>query len=241
MNNRVDLSIILPLFNEEKRFEEQEVNIKKILNQHPNWEIICVDDGSSDSTVEKVRGFKIENNIKIVSYYPNKGKGYAIKRGVEAATGDLILFSDIDFSTPITELKLFIPEIKKGADIVIGSRKVSGAQVKKHQNRLREWMGKQFTYLSNILLGLNVSDFTCGFKLFKHNIAKEIFAKAKVNRWGFDSEILFLAHKLDYKVRQIPVIWENDERTKVNLFKDIYRSLSDLITIRYNDLLGKYD
>lgn len=241
MHNRVDLSIILPLFNEEKRFEEQEVNIKKIIHQHPNWEIICVDDGSNDSTVEKVRGFNIENNIKIVSYYPNKGKGYAIKRGVEAATGDLILFSDIDFSTPITELKLFIPEIKKGADIVIGSRKVSGAQVKKHQNILREWMGKQFTYLSNILLGLNVSDFTCGFKLFKHNTAKEIFAKAKINRWGFDSEILFLAHKFDYKVRQIPVIWENDERTKVNLFKDIYRSLSDLITIRYNDLLGKYD
>jgi len=236
------LSLILPLYNEAVRFPEHFDLLKKLHEGNKNWEIILVNDGSSDETEEIVsKKIKAYDRMKLISYQANQGKGYAIKQGVNTATKDLILFSDIDFSTPITELELFLPFMEKNADIVIGTRKVQGATITRHQPGLREWLGKRFTQLSNMLLGLEISDFTCGFKLFKKKPAQKIFSKIKVKGWGFDSEILYLAHKYDYKIVEVPVVWQNDLRTKVNLARDIYRSLSDLVKIRFNDARGKYD
>jgi len=236
------LSLILPLYNESQRFPEQFRQIKILHDQNPKWEIIFINDGSNDQTQELVKAqIASSSRMKLISYLRNQGKGYAIKKGVKEAKNELILFTDIDFSTPISELELFIPFIEKNADIVIGTRKVSGATITSHQPGFREWLGKRFTQLSNLILGLDMSDFTCGFKLFKKAAAKKIFAKSIIKRWGFDCEVLYLASKYSYKVVEVPVIWQNDPRTKVNLAKDIARSFWDLITIRWKDITGKYN
>ena len=170
--------------------------------------------------------------MKLVSYSKNQGKGFALKKGVEKTTKKYILITDIDFSTPMEELKKFYPLIKNQADIVIGSRKAKGAQIVERQKVLREWLGARFTDLSNLWLKLNISDFTCGFKLFKADVGKKLFKLSKIKRWGYDTEIIYLAKKLNYKITEVPVEWENDERTKVSLIKDIFRSLLDLLLIK---------
>ena len=235
------LSLILPLYNEQQRFIEAFSICRKLGNQFKGWELIFVDDGSTDNTKSIVtKVIKPFSGMRLVSYSQNRGKGYAIRKGITAAKNDLILFSDIDFSTPITELELLFPFITRGADIVIGTRKVKGAQINKHQPKFREWMGKQFTKLTNLWLGLDISDYTCGFKLFKKKVAKKIFKVQKVERWGFDAEVLFLANLFDYKIAEVPIVWENDERSKVSLSRDVIRSLHDLWLIRWNYFLGKY-
>lgn len=239
---KFDLTIILPVFNEEKRIKR---GLKKCLDfiktSNLNIEIILVNDGSTDKTKEVVkRLISGKKHFKLINYSQNQGKGQAIKRGVNKALGSLILFSDIDFSTPLFEINKFLPFIKNGVDIVIGTRKVKGSKLEKRQSLLREWLGKGFTFLANCLLKVRVSDFTCGFKLFKKKAAKKIFAKTKIKRWGFDAEVLFLAEKFGFSIIEIPVIWRNDEQTKVDLKKDIWRSLKDLLMIRWYDLRGKY-
>jgi len=236
------LSLVIPLYNESERLSEQFNFLKKLLENHINWEIIFINDGSSDKTFELLQAkTKDIKRMKVISYNENQGKGYAIKMGVKDAISELILFSDVDFSTPITELPLFMPFIKNNADIIIGTRKVQGATINRHQSYIRECLGRRFTNLSNTILCLDISDFICGFKLFKKDIAKKVFLKSKIKRWGFDSEILYLANKYNYKIVEVPVIWENDRRTKVNLAKDIIRSFSDLIKIRWYDAVGRYE
>jgi dolichyl-phosphate beta-glucosyltransferase len=236
------LSIVIPLYNETKRFHKGLVVCQEMLNQNPDWECIFVNDGSTDNTKKLVNeNIKEIPNAKLISYDKNRGKGYAIKRGVLKAKKEYLLFTDIDFSTPISELeKLFLHD-KNNCDIVIGTRKVKEALIKVHQPFYRESLGHAFTIITNLWLGLNISDFTCGFKLFKTKVAKKIFSKQKINRWGFDAETLYLARKYKFKICEVPVLWENDAATKVSLLKDILRSLNDLIQIRINDFQKKYD
>jgi len=235
------LSIILPLFNEQERFKKAFPLIKRFYRENPNWEFIFVDDGSTDKTLQtikdKITGF---SRMKLVSYSLNRGKGHAIKRGVIKAGKKYLLFTDIDFSTPLSELSLFTPFIKKGADVVIGTRKVRGAEITRHQPRLREWLGECFTGLTNLWLGMNISDYTCGFKLFKTKIAKQLFNLQKIKRWAFDAEILFLIDKKGFSIIEVPIIWKNDQKTKVNLGADILQSLWELILIRWYSLKGNY-
>ncbi len=229
------LSLVIPVFNEQQRLDRALKICNDFQKKFPSWQFIFVDDGSTDKTkalIEKV-GFKV------ISYAKNQGKGYALKQGVKLAKKPLALITDIDFSTPLSELPKLYKEIDK-AKMVIGSRKTQGAKVTKHQPKLREWLGARFTDLSNLWLGLKVTDFTCGFKLFKTDTAKQIFRLQKIKRWGYDAEIIFIAKKLRMNIKEVPVIWKNDDRTRVNLSKDIFRSLLDLILIRLNHLLGKY-
>ena len=163
-----------------------------------------------------------------------------MKQGVKKAAQPLSLITDIDFSTPLSELPKLSQEIEAGFDMVIGSRKTKGARVTKHQPKLREWLGTRFTDLSNLWLGLNVTDFTCGFKLFKTKTAKKIFKMQRIKRWGYDAEIIFIANKLKIKIKEVPVIWHNDDRTRVNLGIDILRSLLDLWLIRFWSIFGSY-
>ncbi|MEK7622366.1 MAG: glycosyltransferase family 2 protein, partial [Patescibacteria group bacterium] len=160
-------------------------------------------------------------------------KGYALKQGVLVATQPLILISDIDWSTPITELPKLWAKINQ-ANLVIGSRKMIGSRVMKHQPWWREWLGRQFTNLSRAWLGLTVSDVTCGFKLFQAPAAKKLFNLAKINRWSYDAEILYLAKKINYKIKEVAVRWKNDEKTKVNLIRDILESFNDLWQIPWH-------
>ena len=227
------LSIIIPVFNEAERIKAGLKIIQDWHKKYPGWEFILVNDGSSDDTEKIIKKFSF---VKLVSYAKNQGKGYALKQGVAQATKPLVLLSDIDFSTPLTELPKLAIAIKE-ADLAIGSRKTLGAKIIKHQPWWREWLGKQFTNLSKLWLGLKVSDVTCGFKLIKTPAAKKLFKQQKIKRWSYDAEILFLAKKMKLRVVDVPVVWENDEQTKVSVVKDIQRSLIDLFIIRWQ----KYD
>ncbi len=232
------LSVIIPLFNEEDRVGNIEKIDRYLSNLKISWEIILVNDGSTDGTQEYIKKLK-RKKIKSVSYLENKGKGYAVKQGMLKATGNYRLFIDVDLSTPISELNKMIPLFGK-FDCLIGTRKAKGAKVSVHQPWLRENLGKGFTFLSQQLLGTPVSDFTCGFKCFSASCAEKVFRLSRINRWGFDSEILFLCHKFNFSAIEIPVTWSDDSRTRVKFPEDIVRSLSDLIKIRYNELRGLY-
>ena len=236
MNFPKQLSIVIPIFNEQARIKNALKTCRKYQAVNPQWEFILVNDGSSDKSLKLIK----QSEFRVVSYKTNQGKGFALKQGVRKAKRPYTLICDVDFSTPLSEVDLLFPFIKKGSDMVIGSRKVVGAKVIKHQPKFRECLGKQFTNLSKLWLGLKVSDVTCGFKLFKTPVAKKLFELSKIKRWGYDAEVLFLVKNLKYKVAEVAVSWKNDERTKVSLAKDIYRSLMELLLIRFYDFTGFY-
>lgn len=232
------LSVIVPVYNEVERLSNLLVIDKFLKKQKFKTELIVVNDGSTDKTLQKLKSFFQKN--KIFSYFPNKGKGFAIKTGMLAAKGQYRLFTDIDLSTPIDEFQKFGPYLNK-YDVLIGSRKLNSSTVIVHQPLIREYLGKGFTQLSRIILQMDISDFTCGFKCFSKKAAEEIFSKQKINRWGFDSEILFLSKIKGLKIKEIPVKWLNDNRTRVKFPGDLIRSFYELLQIRYNYFKKLYE
>lgn len=238
----VYLSLIIPAFNEARRIGKGLENILDFLRaQNYLAEVIIVDDGSRDRTGEIVQERYGTNAGIIVHKQPrNLGKGEAVKHGMLRARGEYLFFSDADLSVPIEMLSSFLSRLQKEADIAIGTRQGAGAFIEVHQPLHRELMGKTYTRLSNWILGLNISDFTCGFKGFRREAAKDLFSRQRLKRWSFDPEILYLARLKGYEILEIPVHWRNDERTKVKLWRDIVNSFLGLIQIRLYDLWGKY-
>jgi glycosyltransferase involved in cell wall biosynthesis len=233
------LSIIIPVYNEEKRIRNLDQVLAFFDQFSFSWEVVVVNDGSRDSTLDQLQNWSMREEIKIVSYGRNRGKGYAIKQGMLAAKGEHRLFMDIDLSTPLEEFHLFFPLLGK-YDVIIGTRKGQVGQIIEHQPWLREKLGKGFTWLSRFMLNVQVSDFTCGFKCFNQRAANIIFPRLTIERWGFDAEILYLTKKFGLTVKEVGVRWRNDPHTKVNLKRDVWRSFVDLIQIRYNDLRKIY-
>lgn len=226
------LSVVIPLYNESLRVDH---GIKRICfyckKQKFTTEIIVVNDGSMDNTLAKLHALQRSIPLTIVSYPMNRGKGYAVKIGMLKSRGNFRLFTDIDLSTPIEEFDTMLP-LLNSFDIIIGSRRTTGSHVFTRQPIIRETLGRSFTFLSRIILQIPVSDFTCGFKCFSSRCAEYIFSRCVVDRWGFDSEILFLASRKGFSFREIPVVWNNDARTKVVFPDDAIRSLVDLLKIR---------
>jgi glycosyltransferase involved in cell wall biosynthesis len=246
MKKQTTISFVIPVYNETHRLEKtftalNELHMPKELILE---EVIFVNDGSIDTTAKMIKAFIKQNATKfrstLITYTANKGKGYAIRSGMLASTADYTLFFDADISTPLGELKKFVPEIIDGTDVIIGTRKNGHSTVIIHQPRYRELLGKCFTLLSQLILNTWVTDFTCGFKAFSRTAIDTIFAKATINRWGYDSEILFLARKAGFSMTEVPVKWSDDQGTKVRLFKAIFTSLGELLTIRKNSLMGVY-
>jgi glycosyltransferase involved in cell wall biosynthesis len=227
-------SIIVPVYNETKRVHNLDKILRYLGKLEEPWEIIVVNDGSRDDTYQKLKLFKRRSNFKLISYATNRGKGFAVKTGILAASGKFRLFCDIDLSTPIEEMPKFRTHFA-AADVVIGSRKLKGAKVMLHQSFLRECLGSGFTLLSQLVLNTWVSDFTCGFKCFSKRASEKIFNKTRIFRWGFDSEVLFLAKKYGLKTAEVPVIWKNDPQTRVRFPRDLINSFAELILIRYYD------
>lgn len=234
------LSLIIPLYNEEKRLFNLTKIYRYLDNKIFDYEILLVNDGSLDKTFQKLKKHYRKFKFNLISYKKNKGKGFAVKQGMLESKGKYKIFTDIDLSTPIQELDKFVTQLKK-FDVVIGSRKMRDSKLRQRQTLLRENLGKGFTFLSKSILALDISDFTCGFKGFTKRAAKEIFSRQKLKGWGFDSEILFLARKLGYSIKEIPVSWSNDPKTKVEFPADIIKSLSDLIKIRFFDFKNEYE
>ena len=236
------LSLIVPAFNEAERIVDPLREIGAYLGARAyTSEIIVVDDGSVDATVDvvcKVAG-TLPVPVRILSHRRNHGKGYALKVGVAAARGERILFTDADLSTPIREAGRLLQSLDDGYDIAIGSRRAPGSLVNKRQPWYREQMGRVFTSLVRYLIA-DVSDATCGFKAFESSVGKELFARTRVHGWSFDAELLMIARQRGYRLREIPVQWEDRAGTKVSLLRDVTTSLVGLARIRINAALGRY-
>lgn len=239
--NKPKLSVVIPAYNEAQRFQITLPQIIKFFSQQKfTTELIIVDDGSTDETLSVIKQLAGDYQPLIVKTHPkNQGKGAGLRTGILASHGNWVLFMDADLSTPLQELDKFW-KYTKNFDVIIGSRKMKGANVKKRQNPIRENLGKVFTILTNILATKNLSDITCGFKMLKGPVARQLFAKSQINDWSYDAEILFLAQKYRHPLKEVPVEWHNDPRTKVSLLKDGLKSLVGLLRIRANDMQGYY-
>lgn len=235
----IKISLIVPLFNEEKRVHNLNTLWEYVKNKKYVKELIVVNDGSIDRTLIFLKDFQKKTKCTLISYRKNQGKGYAIKKGVLSAQGTHIVFMDVDLSTPpamLGELRKVI----RHTDIIVGTRKNSKAVLLQRQSQIREIMGTFFTSISQKIVGVNVSDFTCGFKCFTKKAAKNIFIKQRINRWAFDAESLFLAKKYGFSISEFPVEWRDVKGTKVRFPQDAIQSFIDLIQIRINDILEKY-
>jgi glycosyltransferase involved in cell wall biosynthesis len=239
----LDLSIIIPAYNEERRLPKTLDSIFAYLQARPyRAEIIIVDDGSSDGTPKIVGAFQQKYSaLRLVSNPGNHGKGFSVRHGMLEARGDITLFTDADLSTPIEEADKLLSALReRGYDAAIGSRAMDRSLIGIHQSVIREQAGIFFNRLVRWIMGIEFSDTQCGFKAFRRERARIIFEQQRVERFGFDPEILFLAKRNGLRVAEVPVRWSHDSGTKVNVAADGLRMFSELLLIRWNTVRGKY-
>ncbi|MFH1400964.1 MAG: dolichyl-phosphate beta-glucosyltransferase [Nanoarchaeota archaeon] len=235
----VGISVVVPAYNEQKRIGGTLKAVSSYLRkQGYDFEIIVVDDGSVDDTVAVVRAVA-DPNVRVVSYARNRGKGFAVRKGLLAAKYPVTLITDSDLATPIREIKdlwRFLPE----HDIVIASRNMDGSRIHVRQPWYRRLVGKMFPLLVNILVLRGFKDTQCGFKLLKSRHAKRIARMLTLDRWAFDVELLFVARHLGFSVKEVPVEWFDRTGSKLHVVRDSVRMLGDLVRIRWNQVSGRY-
>lgn len=232
----MDLSIIVPAYNEAERLPATLPVILAYLEKSSLvTELIVVDDGSTDETAALVR--QVAPHARLIRHERNQGKGAAVRTGMVAAEGEWRYLCDADLSTPITEVDNFLANRHKG-DIILGSRRMAGSTITRHQAWWKEWLGRGGNLLVQILLLPGIQDSQCGFKLFSARTSP-IFRLQRQQGWGYDFELLFLARRFGLKLYELPVAWENDPRSKVR-GSDYLRTLSELFTIRLNAWFGRY-
>ncbi len=235
-------SIVIPAYNEEERLGPTLDRVLGFARDNGwNAEIIVVNDGSRDRTPEIVRTYERNTGIvRLLDNPANRGKGYSVRHGVLNATGEFILFTDADMSSPIEEAPKLLRALAEGADIAIGSRWARSELQTRRQSLARQFLGRVFNLLLRLLLRLNFKDTQCGFKAFRRDAARAVFPLQRVEGWGFDPEILFLANQFGFRMVEVPVRWGHDTRTRINPLLDGARMVSDMLLIRWNSLSGKY-
>ena len=234
--NNFSLSIIIPVYNEAFRLQRTFVELSNFLSAHSDFhtEIIFVNDGSSDNSTKLINDFISINpcRVKLINNDINRGKGYAVRCGMKNSSGLYCLMVDADMSTPMSEMDNFLTYLPDNSkSIIIGSRKGVDALMIKKQPWYRQKIGEIYAILASVLTGLSIKDYGCGFKLFPREVVDNIFKCAIINRWTFDTEILYIAKKLKYPIIEVGVRWTDDRATKVRLLKDIIQSGLDLIRI----------
>lgn len=238
------LSIVIPAYNEEKRIGRTLEGTFEYLNaQKFESEVLVVNDGSTDQTAEIVHKFAVgrDKQLRLIENPGNRGKGYAVRNGMLQAKGDIVLFYDADLATPTTEIaKVIEPIAKNQYDIVFGSRALNNDLIGVHQSFLRELRGRGGNLLLRLLLGLDFKDTQCGFKAFRLKAAKEVFAVQQIDGFGFDPEVLYIGQKQAWRLLETPIRWNHVEGSKVTLFATTIKVLFEVLTIRLNDLKGKY-
>ncbi len=240
------LSIVIPAYNEATRLGGTLDAVVDYMRQnYPQGEVIVVDDGSSDDTADLARAtFAKARPLRtsVISYKSNLGKGRAVRLGLLAARGDVALFSDADLSTPITETpKLIDPILKNECDVTFGSRALDRTLIGVHQSWRREQGGRIFNLFVRLATGLPFWDTQCGFKAFKMSACRPLVEAATVDRFGFDVELLYLAHRAGLRLREVPVRWDHNEGSKISLASDSFKMLSEVGLIRQQDRRGVYD
>jgi glycosyltransferase involved in cell wall biosynthesis len=236
-------SIVIPAFNESQRLGATLEKVLAYVGQQ-GWdaEVIVVNDGSRDNTAQIVREFAAKSPIvRLVENPGNRGKGYSVRNGVLNSRGDVVVFSDADLSSPIEEMPKLLGALASGADIAIGSRWLRAELQTQRQSLHRQLFGRMFNLLMRIVLGLRFKDTQCGFKGFTRRAAQKIFPLERIERWGFDPEILFLARKFGLRTEEVPVHWGHSGGTRINPLIDGARMCQEMLRIRWYDMTGKYD
>ena len=234
MSDAPFLSIVVPAYNEEHRISESLKGICHYLAQKPyTYEVLIVDDGSTDNTVEICRSFAAsDSSLRVIHYPVNQGKGFAVRTGMLEAAGENVLFCDADLATPMEELDRFWDYRKEGFDIVIASRPLRESHLVKHQPLYREWAGRAFNHAVQAFAVKGIHDTQCGFKLFSREAARSVFSICLLNGFGFDIEVLHIAKKLGLKIKEAPVHWYHRPGSKVHFLRDGVRMLADIFRIR---------
>jgi dolichyl-phosphate beta-glucosyltransferase len=232
-NSEVDVSVVIPAYNEGEHIFRTLRGVDDYLaGKWPRYEIIVVDDGSRDKTVAEVERAAERGKVRLLKNQRNRGKGYSVRRGMLASRGRYVLFSDADLSTPIAELDRLLREARRGHDVVIGSRALRNSHIDVHQPFYRELMGKVFNLILRSLGLSRFRDTQCGFKLFSRKAVQAIFPLIRIQRFAFDVEILLIAERLGFKVKQVPGHWRESLPSKVSLFRDSTRMFLDVIRVR---------
>jgi glycosyltransferase involved in cell wall biosynthesis len=234
------LSIVIPAYNEARRIRGTLEKVCHFIETEPYFiELIVVDDGSKDQTIEAVAEFP---RVCLIRNDRNHGKGFSVRHGVLEAQGEFVLFTDADLSTPIEDVRKLITALQSsGADAAVGSRALNRELIGIRQPWFRDRAGRIFNLLVRALTGLRLSDTQCGFKLFRRGTTRTAFELQRVEGFGFDPELLFLIQRQGGSVVEVPVRWNNDTATKVRFLHDSTRMFLDLIAIRWRAFKGKYD
>lgn len=233
------LSIVIPAYNEARRIESSLEAIQGyVRSKNFSVEAIVVDDGSTDNTVEVISRHP---EVRVLRNDRNRGKGFSVRHGVLEARGELILFTDADLSAPIEEAdKLLAALESSGADAAVGSRALERELIGIHQSWFREWGGRFFNLLVRLFTGLRIHDTQCGFKLFRRGTTRRAFELQRVERFGFDPEVLFLIRRLGGNVVEVPVRWNDNPASKVRYLRDSLRMTLDLVVLCWRALRGQY-
>jgi glycosyltransferase involved in cell wall biosynthesis len=235
-------SIIIPAYNERRRIG---ATLDKVVDyvREQGWsvEILVVNDGSKDDTVQIINSYAARYpEVRLIENPGNRGKGYAVRNGMLNAKGEILLFTDADLSSPISEAPKLFAAIERGADVAIGSRWLDPSLQFERQPFKRRVLSRTFNLFLRVLLGLNFRDTQCGFKAFTRGASEKIFPLQQINRWGFDPEILYLARRARLKVAEVAVAWGHDDRSTINPFRDGMRMGTEALKVRWYSMAGKY-
>jgi glycosyltransferase involved in cell wall biosynthesis len=235
------LSIIVPAYNEAERIPKTILAMDKILSRVMySYEIVVVNDGSTDNTAAIVKNLsKVVDNLKLIDFRENSGKGNAVRQGMLLSSGNIRLLADADNSTSVDQFEKMMPYFKEGYDVVIGSRAVAGAKLDPPEPLYRRIAGGTLNLLVQVFLLPGIHDSQCGFKAFTENAAKDVFTPAIIAGWGFDVEVLSLAKRMGYRTKEMPVRWVNDPRSHVT-FRSGLQFLRDISIIRWRLWKGQY-
>ena len=235
-------SIIIPAYNEGARLGRTlDRVLAYVSGQRWDAELIVVNDGSQDRTADLVREYAQRHpRLRLLENPGNHGKGYSVRNGMLNANGELLLFSDADLSSPIEEAPKLLAALQAGADVAIGSRWLQPELQTQRQSLLRQFYGRLFNLALRILLGLNFKDTQCGFKAFTRQAAQKVFPLQRIERWGFDPELLYLSRKSGFKVVEVPVAWAHAEGTRISPLRDGMKMFGEVLKVRWNAVTGKY-
>jgi dolichyl-phosphate beta-glucosyltransferase len=237
------ISIVIPAYNEGARIGRALDAVLLCIHER-DWhaEVVVVNDGSTDNTVAVVEDYTARNpEVRLLQNPENRGKGYSVRHGILQSVGEIVMFTDADLSAPIEEAERLFAALRQGADIAIGSRWLDRSRQTLKQPFYRQFFGRCFNAITRTIMGLPFADTQCGFKAFHRSVAQTIFQLQRIERWGFDPELLFIALKRGYKVQEVPVTWGHDERSRLSYLKDGMKMLEEIAYIRWQAFAGKYD